>query len=38
MGNKFFIPNEYKNLFLQLFPKQQIEENNQGFITKIPLY
>ena len=32
----FFIPNEYKLLFKQLFPNQQIEEKNSGFITKIP--
>ena len=35
-GNKFFIPNEYLNLFKQLFPNHPIEENNFGFSTKIP--
>ena len=36
MNDNFFIPNEYKLLFKQLFPNQQIEENDSGFITKIP--
>ena len=35
-SNNFFIPSEYKLLFKQLFPNQQIEENESGFITKIP--
>ena len=35
-GIDFFIPNEYKLLFKQLFPNQKIEENDSGFITKIP--
>jgi len=33
----FFIPDEYKSLFKQFFPNQQIEEKDSGFITKIPL-
>ena len=33
--NNIFIPNEYKLLFKQLFPNQQIEENDIGFITKV---
>ena len=35
-GNKFFIPKDYLDLFKQLFPNHPIEENNLGFITKIP--
>ena len=35
-NNNFFIPNEYKSLFKQLFPNQQIEEKEEGFVTKIP--
>ena len=35
-GNKFFIPKDYLILFKQLFPNHPIEENNFGFITKIP--
>ena len=36
VNDNFFIPNEYKLLFKQLFPNQQIEENDSGFFTKIP--
>ena len=35
-NNNFFIPNEYKSLFKKLFPNQQIEEKEEGFVTKIP--
>ena len=38
IGNKFFIPKEYLNLFKQLFPNHPIEENNFGFSTKIPFF
>ena len=38
VNDNFFIPNEYKLLFKQLFPNQKIEENDSGFITKIPFY
>ena len=33
---KYIIPNDYKKIFIQLFPNQIIEENNFYFITKIP--
>lgn len=33
---KFVIPNDYKMLFKQAFPKQNIEEYQFYFITKIP--
>ena len=36
INNDFFIPNEYKLLFKQIYPNQQIEEKESGFITKIP--
>ena len=35
-GNKFFIPKDYLILFRQIFPNHPIEENNLGFVTKIP--
>lgn len=34
---KYIIPNDYKKIFIELFPKQIIEEYNFYFITKIPL-
>ena len=34
---KYIIPNDYKKIFIQLFPNQIIEENNFYFITKIPI-
>lgn len=33
---KYIIPNEYKNFFLQSFPNHKIEEFNFYFITKMP--
>ena len=35
-GNKFFIPKDYLILFRQIFPNHPIEEDNLGFVTKIP--
>ena len=35
-GNKFFIPKDYLILFRQIFPNHPIEEENLGFVTKIP--
>ena len=34
--NKFFIPKDYLILFRQIFPNHPIEEDNLGFVTKIP--
>ena len=34
--NKFFIPNEYKEIYKQIFPNQKIEENEAGFYVEIP--
>ena len=36
IGNEFFIPNDYKIIFKQIFPNHPIEENSFGFITKVP--
>ena len=36
INESYFIPDEYKTLFRQLFPNQQIEEKDSGFMTKIP--
>ena len=33
---KYIIPNDYKNIFVQLFPSQEIEEYKYYFITKMP--
>ena len=34
---KYIIPNEYKETFTQLYPKQTIEEYNYYFVTKMPV-
>ena len=34
---KYIIPNNYKTIFKNFFPKQQIEEFNLYFITKLPV-
>ena len=33
---KYLIPNDYKEIFINLFPKQPIEEYNYYFLTKMP--
>ena len=33
---KYIIPNDYKSIFTQLFPSQEIEEYKYYFITKMP--
>ena len=34
INNKFFIPNEYKDIFKQLYPNQKIIQNESGFIIE----
>ena len=36
LNQKYIIPNDYKSIFVQLFPKQEIEEYKYYFITKMP--
>ena len=36
LNQKYIIPNDYKNIFVQIFPKQEIEEYKYYFITKMP--
>ena len=33
---RYLIPNDYKEIFIKLFPKHPIEEYNFYFITKMP--